>query len=211
LNLKKARGLANTTTHPGELPATSDVGRSHLLSTYPWLTFLLPFIVYMVVGSFEPSPPKQAGRLPDGTPATPISNNWFGLEYRHYPVIYTAKIVLTIAAMIVVAPGYRQFPFRVSVVAIIVGVIGVVLWIEISKLGIEQRVVDQLGKDSKVVTWLGLGERPAYKPLQELVATPIWMYSFLAIRFIGLALIVPILEEFFLRGFLMRVRSRPQH
>src|SRR4051794_15400723 len=182
----------------------SDASSTRLLSNYPWLTFLLPFIVYMAVGSFEPGPPKQAAVLPDGTPATPISNNWFGLEYRHYPIVYTAKIALTFAAMIFVARGYRRFPFRVSALAIIVGVIGVVLWIEICKLGVEQRVVDQLGKDSKVVTFLGLGERPAYKPLQELGATPIWAYTFLAIRFIGLALIVPILEEFFLRGFLMR-------
>jgi membrane protease YdiL (CAAX protease family) len=180
------------------------IRHSQLLSRYPWLTFLLPFIVYMVVGSFEPSPPKQVAVLPDGTPATPISSNWFGLGYRHYPIVYTVKIALTIAAMIFVAPGYRQFPFRVSALAILVGVIGVVLWIAICKLGIEQRAVDQLGKDSKVVTLLGLGERPAFKPLQELAPTPIWAYTFLAIRFIGLALIVPVLEEFFLRGFLMR-------
>jgi membrane protease YdiL (CAAX protease family) len=206
--------LAKDSNNTAHATATNDVRHSfsarpdhsspRLLSDHPWLTFLLPFIVYMVVGSFEPGPPKQAAVLPDGTQATPISNNWFGLEYRHYPIVYTVKIALTIAAMIFVAPGYRQFPFRVSALAIIVGVIGVVLWIELCKLGVEQRVVDQLGKDSKVVTLLGLGERPAFKPLQELGATPIWAYTFLAIRFIGLALVVPILEEFFLRGFLMR-------
>ncbi len=51
---------------------------------------------------------------------------------------------------------------------------------------------------------LGLGERPAFNPLAELAATPAWAYTFLVIRFLGLALIVPIIEEFFLRGFLMR-------
>ena len=35
------------------------------------------------------------------------------------------------------------------------------------------------------------------------------MYGFLAIRFLGLALIVPIIEEFFLRGFLMRFVMDP--
>ena len=33
-------------------------------------------------------------------------------------------------------------------------------------------------------------------------------YVFLAIRFLGLALIVPIIEEFFLRGFLMRFATQ---
>ena len=35
--------------------------------------------------------------------------------------------------------------------------------------------------------------------------TPAWAYTFLAIRFIGLALVVPVIEEFFLRGFFMRL------
>ena len=33
----------------------------------PWMTFLLPFIVYMMLGSFEPSPPKKPLVLPDGS------------------------------------------------------------------------------------------------------------------------------------------------
>ena len=37
--------------------------------------------------------------------------------------------------------------------------------------------------------FLGLGERPAFNPLAELSATPAWAYTFLVIRFIGLALI----------------------
>ncbi len=35
-------------------------------------------------------------------------------------------------------------------------------------------------------------------------ARHVWAYTFLAIRFLGLALVVPIIEEFFLRGFIMR-------
>ena len=51
---------------------------------------------------------------------------------------------------------------------------------------------------------MSIGDRPAYNPLEALKATPAWAYTFLAIRFLGLALVVPIIEEFFLRGFLMR-------
>lgn len=161
----------------------------------PWLTFLLPFIVYMVAGGFEPAPPHKSGFEVE---------NWFGLRYDQYPIVYTAKIALTIAAMWYVLAGYRQFPFRISPLAIAVGIVGVVLWIGLSRLGLEDHVVKLLGRDSTLVGLLGLGERPAYNPLDQLAATPVWAYTFLAIRFLGLALIVPIIEEFFLRGFLMR-------
>ena len=166
----------------------------------PWLTFLLPFAVYMIVGSFEPAPPKPAITLPNGGSRPAINQNWFGLEYHQYPIVYTVKIALTIAAMLFVLPGYRQFPCRVSLLAIAVGIIGVVLWIAICHLQLERKLLAPLGLDK----FLGLGDRPAFNPLDELSATPAWSYIFLAIRFVGLALVVPIIEEFFLRGFLMR-------
>ncbi len=57
---------------------------------------------------------------------------------------------------------------------------------------------------------LGLGDRPAFNPLAELADTPAWAYTFLGIRFLGLALVVPIIEEFFLRGFIMRWAVRDE-
>ena len=55
----------------------------------------------------------------------------------------------------------------------------------------------------------GHGERSAFNPLEELADTPVWAWVFLAIRFTGLALVVPVIEEFFLRGFLMRYVMHP--
>ena len=170
----------------------------------PWLTFLLPFIVYMVVGSFEPGPPKPGTKLPDGSIRPAVNDNRFGLEYSHYPIVYTVKIGLTIAAMVFVLPGYWQFPFRVSLLAIVVGIVGVVLWIALCHLHLERKLLALVGQENL----LGVGDRPAFNPLEQLAATPAWAYTFLAIRFLGLALIVPIIEEFFLRGFLMRFAVR---
>ena len=183
-----------------------------LIQRHPWLPFLLPFLVYMVVGSFEPSPPTvyeappvedevdrpaDAGAPP---PALIEANNWFGLRYAHYPIVYTVKIALTIASMLFVLPGYRQFPFRISPLAIVVGVVGVVLWIWLCQLHLERKLFTALGLESLA----GMGARPAYNPLEQLADTPAWAYTFLAIRFLGLALVVPIIEEFFLRGLVMR-------
>jgi CAAX prenyl protease-like protein len=182
------------------LPRSSFVIRhSSFIESHPWLTFLLPFIVYMALGTFEPAAPKPPLQLPNGASRPAPNTNWFGLEYRHYPIVYTVKIAATIVAMLFVFPGYRQFPFRVSPLALAVGVIGVVLWIEICKPQLEHKFLVKVGFEDA----LG-GERPAFDPLTELAATPVWACSFLAIRFLGLALIVPIIEEFFLRGFLMR-------
>jgi CAAX prenyl protease-like protein len=183
-----------------------------LIERHPWLPFLLPFIVYMVVGSFEPSPPTvyepppgvdQTERPADDTAAQPAlieADNWFGLRYKYYPIVYSVKIALTIAAMLFVLPGSRQFPFRISPLAIVVGVAGVVLWIWLCQLHLEQKLFTAMGLESLA----GLGARPAYNPLEQLADTPTWAYVFLAIRFIGLALVVPIIEEFFLRGLVMR-------
>jgi len=181
--------------------------RAERLAEQPWLTFLLPFFVYMVLGSFEPGAPDP---LTEAQLAAPVhlrqqiaegQPNFLGLRYKHYPLVYTVKIALTIAAMLYVLPGYRQFPFRVSPLAIVVGVVGVVLWVWICQLHLEPRLLAPLGLEGFVG---GLGERPAYNPLDALQAYPAWAYIFLAIRFIGLALVVPVIEEFFLRGFLMR-------
>ena len=46
--------------------------------------------------------------------------------------------------------------------------------------------------------------REAFNPFAELSDSPTWMWLFLAIRLAGLVAVVPIIEEFFLRGFLMR-------
>lgn len=185
--------------NPSERASESE--SQSFVTRYPWLTFLFPFVVYMLVGSLEPSPPKPPVQMPDGSTRAISSPARFGLEYKHYPVVYTAKIALTIGAMLLVLPGYRQFPFRISPLAIGVGVVGVVLWIGICQLHLEKMLLGPLG----LAKFLGLGERPAFNPLEALAATPVWAYTFLAIRFVGLALIVPITEEFFLRGFLMRI------
>ncbi len=206
------------------------------LSRHPWATFLLPIAVYMLVGSLEPTPPDTPPQTAAeqellGTPDEQLEQQPYyppeqtgllpEIPYRFYPWVYTAKIVLTVVAMLLVWPGYRTFPFRVSGLSIVVGVVGVVLWIVLCHLRLEVKVVGPvdrfLGELMPWVPWgdaeepsiglmaiLGTGERSAFNPLEQLAGTPVWAYIFLAIRFTGLALIVPVIEEFFLRGFLMR-------
>jgi CAAX prenyl protease-like protein len=56
---------------------------------------------------------------------------------------------------------------------------------------------------------MGAGERAAFNPLAHWPDEPMKAYGFLLVRFVGLAAIVPVIEEFFLRGWLMRFVTSP--
>lgn len=193
---------------------------------YYLLAFVLPMAVYMLLGSLEPSPPEIVESAPLApsaidSPVTdevlpeesqledfgePVERNWLGLAIpgRYYPVVYTIKVVATLGVFAWFWPAYRQFPFRVSPLAFVVGVVGVVLWVGIASLGLEQRLFSWLGSENFLTQWFGSEGRPAYNPLAALGDQPALAYAFLAVRFLGLALLVPLIEEAFLRAFLMR-------
>jgi uncharacterized protein len=172
---------------PANQPASTEPRNSPWLSQ-PWVPFVVPLAVFMLVGSFEPTPNK------------PFELFGWTITYANYPAVYAVKLALTAAAMAQVSRGYRQFPFRVSPVAIAVGAVGVVIWIGLCKLGLESRLLGPLG-----LGWLvDAGQRSAFDPFATWPDQPAARYGFLGLRFLGLALVVPIIEEFFLRGFVMR-------
>ena len=108
------------------------------------------------------------------------------------------------------------------------GALGVVVWVGLCHFRLEVKVfgpIDEfLGSLVNLLPGLGgdetpsiglmsivdSGERSAFNPLKELAHSPTWAYAFLAIRFFGLAMIVPIFEEFFYRGFMMRFMVHQQ-
>ena len=198
------------------------------LAKWPWATFLLPMVVYMLLGTFEPTPPPVSNLVDDATAEfeRQLEESFDNesllpeIRYQYYPYIYTAKIAITLAVMILVWPGYRSFPWRVSGTSVVVGIVGVVLWVALCRLQLEPKLLGPVDRflgglmpfegpageppTIGLMGLLGAGERSAYNPLEELRDTGKWAYVFLAIRFVGLALVVPVIEEFFLRGFLMR-------
>lgn len=170
--------------------ATSDSTRPQAswLDDYPWATFILPFAVFMLAGSLEPTPEK------------PFEMLGLSIDYASYPIVYSLKIALVIAAIALVWPGYRQFGFRVSPLAPAVGVVGVVAWIALCKLQLEKTLLEPIG-----LGWIvDLGERAGFNPLAHWPDQPLLAYGFLAVRFVGLVLVVSLIEEFFIRGFVMR-------
>lgn len=168
--------------------------RTRMVDRQRWMVFVLPLLVYMVAGSLEPTPDEPGGK------AIGLS-----IAYAWYPWMYAAKIALTVAVIALVWPGYRQFPRRVTLLALLVGLLGGVLWIGLCELDLEHRflfpMLKHIGLDSLVPS----GQRPAFNPFDpKLAIAPAGAWCFMAIRFFGLAVFVPLVEEFFLRGFAMR-------
>jgi len=162
--------------------------RQILVVRHRWLGFVLPMAVFLILTSLEPKP----------TPAGEEAAAGLSIPYDSYPAAYVLKIALVVSAMILVAPIYRSIPLGVSPWAIVVGVVGVFLWVGICSLGLEARYLP---------TWLVGGTRSAFNPLAEMADRPALAYGFLAVRLFGLACVVPVIEEFFLRGFLTRYLS----
>ena len=102
--------------------------------------------------------------------------------------------------MLLVAPVYGSVPWRLSGWAIVFGVIGVVDMDPHLSRWAGNPILDfdrSCGLD-------GLCRATGLQSAGRLRDSPTGLVAFLAIRFAGLVVIVPLIEEFFLRGFLMR-------
>jgi uncharacterized protein len=145
----------------------------------------LPLAVFMVISSFEPTDPASA-------------------MYRYYPWIYGFKLLATLAALRLVWPVYKSLVRPIGWQGITIGVLGAVLWIGICHLELERKYLFPIGESLGLGGLLGSQTRSAYNPFEQLAGFPIAIGLYLLVRGVGLALVVPIIEEYFLRGFLMR-------
>lgn len=150
--------------------------------------------VFLAVGSFEPTAQTPGGK-----------SLGLAIPYSAYPWLYSLKLMLVVTTMLFVSSGYRQFAFRMTWRGVAVGVLGAAVWIGLCRLQLESRLLKPVG-----LGWIvDQGVRSGFNPFVEWAATPGWAWMFLLIRFIGLALLVPVLEEFFLRGWVMRFFVSP--
>jgi CAAX prenyl protease-like protein len=116
----------------------------------------------------------------------------------YYPWVYFAKIAIVTTLCIAFRKDWPKLQTKGFGLAILVGIVGVVAWVAIAQVGLEKKLVQIVPALESLFP-----DRVGFNPFQE-IADPIARYVFLAARFFGLALIVPIIEEVFWRGFLMR-------
>jgi CAAX prenyl protease-like protein len=187
----EAPGDGNTPLTNGRTPpvgAGAGMPGGSLAARYPWAVFIVPYGVFVFVNALEPTPDSSIGLF-----------GW-SITYASYPLIYALKIGLVMAVMAALWPGYRQFPWKVSPLAVGVGVVGAVAWIGLCKLHLEQSAAALVGLEE----WFGFGQRSGFNPMAHYADRPLLAYGFLAVRFWGLSAVLPVIEEFFLRGFVMR-------
>lgn len=178
-----------------------------LFRRHPWLPFVVPLLVYMLSGIWEPAPYADADALPASEGAVEVregdpdeGGSWISIPSRYYPLYYAGRIALTVAAIVPFVGVYRSFPLRISVWSVVIGAAGAAAWIGLCRLGWEAALLRPLGLES----WLATGARAGFDPFASLGESPWRLAAFLAVRFLGLVCVVPFAEELFLRAFLMR-------
>jgi CAAX prenyl protease-like protein len=146
----------------------------------PWEACFLPFGVFLAAGLLEPT------RSGDGLAGA------LGIPFTAYPLIYSLRIVVTLLAIARSWTLIRRWWGRPTWWPPLVGLALVVPWIVLASL---QR---EAGWASAV------GGRAAFNPFAACNESVVPAWAFVAIRAIGLIAVVPLVEELFLRGFLMR-------
>lgn len=106
-----------------------------------------------------------------------------------YPLVYGVRVAATLAMLAAVWPGLRRWVGRPTWWPPLLGVALVVPWVVLAHL-------------QREAGWGGIG-RVGYDPFAALGSG--WQaWAFLAVRWLGLVAVVPVAEELFLRGFLLR-------
>lgn len=152
--------------------------------TLPTPACVVPFLVYLLGSSF-------LGR---------VDTYWYPLGY---------AIVATLTALslwILWPPELRRsvMPIHPRVAwGVLFGILGIVYWIVLSHLHLEKWL------SSWLPVWLQVGERVSFNPMAELT-DPVITATFLMVRFVGIAMLVPLVEEFFWRCFLLRWSIDPE-
>lgn len=150
--------------------------------------FVVPFVAYMVIASRAPSLTHES--IDD-------------VSVDGYFNLVIVQVVVTIALIVFWLKNYlAEFPFRIDIWGVIVGVVGVVAWVGLCGLQIEKQALELIGMGE----WLP--ERVGFNPFGQISDGGRRM-AFMFFRFTMLAMMVPILEELFLRGFLLRYLENP--
>lgn len=139
------------------------------------INYIAPFALYLIFSQLLAESPEQL-----------------------YPLLYSGVVIITGFATFFFIRKKNIIHIHSDIFAgILFGVIGIIAWILICKLQLEQLLMGFLPG------WLQPEDRVAFNPFITL-SGPLQQWGFISVRLIGLAILVPIVEEIFWRGFLMR-------
>jgi len=160
------------------------------------VAYILPFVVYSVVMTFYPNFGESYENNSNETVVqAATSETW------QYLGLLGLQILFAVCLVVYFRKVYQAaFPFKISLWSFVVGAIGVVLWVVLAELGIERSIAERLGlADSSA--------RPSFNPWT--INDSLGRALFLATRFTVLVGVVPIVEELFLRGWVVKWIEEP--
>jgi CAAX prenyl protease-like protein len=154
------------------------------INTHPASPYILPILVYLAITSLEPG--SSSSLL--GRPAEAF-----------FPLLYGVKLLLvgwlTVRSLFTFQLWREFLPrprLRDLTLAVVIGVVVFGLWV---------------GLDGHYPTFSFLGRRSAFDPN---TLKPVNKGMFIALRLLGLVILVPIFEEIFWRSFLIRWIINPE-
>lgn len=116
----------------------------------------------------------------------------------HYPLLHGVCVGIVGLATIYLLRSKRLFQIHRNILpGVLVGIGGIFLWIVLCNINLEASIMRYLPE------WLQPEPRAAFNPFQD-IASSLGQWSFIAIRILGMAVLVPVAEEIFWRGFLLR-------
>ena len=165
-------------------PASDNPGPANIqtaVSSVEAWCYVAPFAVFLIGTQLEAQATGANGEL---------------VPHR-YALFYCLKILAVIVALMFsrgALKDLKPFPGRnLTAVSILLGAFIAFFWIGLD--GLYPGLPDFMG-----------GKRSAFDPYS---LEPSWRYIFMAIRGLGLVLVVPVIEELFTRDFLLRFVTAP--
>jgi CAAX prenyl protease-like protein len=124
------------------------------------------------------------------------SKGWIGISYEYEKICALKGLVVAIVLW-VFRREYPPFATKGLLLATIAGGVGCVVWIALDQV---QAAIPGMQAFLEILMH---GGRTGYNPGAS-QAPPAWRIAFVGVRIIELAVIVPVMEEVFWRGFLAR-------
>lgn len=144
-----------------------------------WIAYVAPFAAFMILSSLESQIRQQ------------VAGPW------GYVASYSCKLAVVAGLLVYFRKAYPAFSTGGIGFAVIAGMAGVVVWVVLCQAEWTQTAT------AWIPNWLMADKRAEFDPFTEVPDASIRMVVLL-LRFTGLALLVPIMEELFWRGFLAR-------
>lgn len=115
-----------------------------------------------------------------------------------YPWLYIATVIMVSGATIYLLSGRKLFRVHRNIFpGIAFGIAGILVWILLSESNVDETVI------SVLPVWLQPEQRLGFNPFED-ISSPFFQWLFVLVRSVGLVLLVPVAEELFWRGFLLR-------